>query len=226
MKNIINQINDVGIVPVVVINDSQKALSLATAIQAGGLRVIEVTLRTAEAMESIKKIAKSLPDMLIGAGTVRTIVQVDQAIEAGASFIVSPGFSPEVVTYCIEKNIPVIPGCITPTEIEQAANYGLSVLKFFPAQAAGGVEMLKALASPYGNISFMPTGGININNLEDYLSLKNVIACGGSWMVKDDLLDSENFDKITELTEMAVKKVKEIRLRCSDVSQTGYNNKK
>ena len=164
----------------------------------------EVTFRTEAAVEGIKKIHEKFPGMLIGAGTVLTKTQVDQAMEAGAQFIVSPGFDSEVVDYCISRNIPVIPGCMTPTEITMAVKAGLSVVKFFPAQPAGGITMLKALAAPYPKLKFMPTGGIDPQNLKDYLSFSKVIACGGSWMVKENLIKAGDFDKIYELTKNAV----------------------
>ena len=155
--------------------------------------------------------SQEYPDMMVGAGTVLTIDQVDRAVSAGAKFIVSPGFDPEIVDYCIDKDIPVVPGCMTPSEVAQGVKRGLEVLKFFPAQQAGGVAMIKAMAAPYTSVMFMPTGGINADNLEQYLSFKKIAACGGSWMVKADLIDSKDFEKITELTKEAVRLVKSIR---------------
>ena len=149
--------------------------------------------------------------MLVGAGTVLTIYQVNRAVKAGAKFIVSPGFDPEIVDYCLENNIPVLPGCITPSEVAQAVKRGLKVVKFFPAEQAGGIAMIKAMAAPYTMVKFMPTGGINTKNLADYLSCDKILCCGGSWMVKGDMIKAGEFDKITAMTKEAVAKVKEIR---------------
>lgn len=204
MDKIFEQISRIKVIPVIVIEDAMDAVPLAQALCAGGLPCGEVTFRTDAAVEGIRKIHEKFPQMLIGAGTVLTKTQVDQAMDAGASFIVSPGFDPEVVDYCISQNIPVIPGCMTPTEITMAVKVGLSVVKFFPAQPAGGIAMLKALAAPYPQLKFMPTGGIGPQNLKDYLSFSKVIACGGSWMVKESLVKSGDFDKICELTKNAV----------------------
>ena len=154
---------------------------------------------------------ENFPDMLVGAGTVLTIEQVDKAVAAGAGFIVSPGFDPEIVDYCIDKDIPVIPGTITPSEVAQGVKRGLNVLKFFPAEQAGGLAMIKAMAAPYNTVRFMPTGGINANNLSGYLSCDKIAACGGSWMVKADYVDNKQFDKIQAMTMEAVELVKQIR---------------
>ena len=154
---------------------------------------------------------EQFPEMLVGAGTVLTREQVDAAVAAGAKFIVSPGFDPEIVDYCLEKEIPVFPGCITPSEVAQAVKRGLKVVKFFPAEPAGGVSMIKAMAAPYVGIKFMPTGGINAKNLEDYLSFDKIICCGGSWMVKGELVNNGEFDKIRDLTAEARKLVDCIR---------------
>ena len=155
--------------------------------------------------------ATEFPEMVIGAGTVLTIDQVDRAVGAGAKFIVSPGFDPEIVDYCISKNIPVLPGCITPSEVTQAVKRGLEVVKFFPAEQFGGVATIKALAAPFTSVRFMPTGGISAKNLADYLGFKKIIACGGSWMVKGDMVAAGEFDKIKEMTAEAVQLVAEIR---------------
>lgn len=205
------RIADLGIVPVVVLNDVKDAAPLAKALMEGGLPCAEVTFRTAAAEESIRTMVKEYPDMLVGAGTVLTTEQVDRAVNAGASFIVSPGFDPEVVDYCIAKEIPVFPGCVTASEAAQAVKRGLKVIKFFPAEQYGGVATIKALGAAYTNLKFMPTGGVGIKNLESYLSCDKIVACGGSWMVKSDLVKAGAFDKITELTREAVKLVKEIR---------------
>ena len=204
MQQIYEEISKIGIVPVIVIEDAKDAAPLAKALWDGGLPCAEVTFRTAAAAQAIKNITEAYPRMLVGAGTVLTTAQVDAAVEAGAKFIVAPGLNPTVVSYCVEKGIPVIPGCCTPSEIEQAMSLGLSVVKFFPAEAAGGVKMLKAMGAPYGKIKFMPTGGINADNLASYLDLPQVLACGGSWMVDKKLIAAGAFDEITARTKAAV----------------------
>lgn len=208
MQDILNKIAELKIVPVVVLNDVKDALPLAKALIDGGLPCAEVTFRTDAAKESIQAMAKAYPDMLVGAGTVLTTTQVDDAIEAGAKFIVSPGLNPRIVKYCNEKGILIIPGCSNASDIEQALENGLDTVKFFPAEQAGGLPMIKALAGPYVNVKFMPTGGINQNNINDYLSFKRVIACGGTWMVKNDLIESGQFDEVTRLTKEALELVK------------------
>jgi 2-dehydro-3-deoxyphosphogluconate aldolase/(4S)-4-hydroxy-2-oxoglutarate aldolase len=177
---------------------------LAKALVDGGLPCAEVTFRTAAAEESIRLMREAYPDMLIGAGTVLTTEQVDKAVAAGATFIVSPGLNPKIVRYCIEKDIPITPGCANPSDVEAAIELGLEVVKFFPAEAAGGLAMIKAMAAPYVNMKFMPTGGINAKNLVSYLDFSKIIACGGSWMVTDELVKAGEFDKITTLTKEAV----------------------
>ena len=211
MENIMVQIEKTGVIPVVVINDVEDAEPLAQALCEGGLPCAEVTFRTAAAEESIRKMTDIYPDMLIGAGTVLTTEQVDRAVAAGAKFIVSPGFDPEVVDYCILKQIPVFPGCITPSEVAQAVKRGLKVVKFFPAVQFGGVSTIQALTAPYVGRKFMPTGGVNAKNLADYLQCKSIIACGGSWMVKSDLIKAGEFEKIKDMTKEAVSLVNEIR---------------
>lgn len=202
---------EVGVVPVVVLDDSKDALPLAKALVEGGLPCAEVTFRTAAAAESIRLMSENYPDMLVGAGTVLSTKQVETAVKAGAKFIVSPGFDPEVVDYCLEKNIPVLPGCVSPSEVAQAVKRGLKVVKFFPAEPAGGLPMIKAMAAPYSELKFMPTGGINAKNLNDYLNCDKIICCGGSWMVKGDLVKAGDFDKIKALTKEAKDLVKSIR---------------
>ena len=209
--NITEQIQNLAVVPVVVLEDTEDALPLAKALCEGGLPCAEVTFRTDAAEESIKIMTEAFPDMLVGAGTVLTAEQVDQAVKAGAKFIVSPGFDPEIVDYCILKDIPVFPGCITPSEVAQAVKRGLKVIKFFPAEQFGGIAAIKALAAPYTDIKFMPTGGINPKNLENYLSDDKIIACGGSWMVKGNLIKECRFDEIRILTAEAVKLASGIR---------------
>lgn len=204
MNEVLSKIQLMGIVPVIKLDDAKDAAPLAKALCDGGLPCAEVTFRTAAAEESIREMRKMFPDMLIGAGTVLTTEQVDLAINAGATFIVSPGLNPKVVRYCNERSIPITPGCSTPSDIEVAMELGLEVVKFFPAEAAGGLAMIKAMAGPYVNMKFMPTGGVNAANLTSYLDFPKVIACGGSWMVKDELIKTGDFNKITELTKEAV----------------------
>lgn len=207
------KIAELKVVPVVVLEDAKDAAPLAKALCGGGLPCAEVTFRTAAAKDSIKAMSEAYPEMLVGAGTVLTKEQVDSAVEAGAKFIVSPGFDPEIVDYCLEKEIPVFPGCITPSEVAQAVKRGLRVVKFFPAEQFGGVATIKALSAPYVGLKFMPTGGVNAKNLESYLSCDKIIACGGSWMVKGDLVRDGKFDEIQKMTEEAVKLVADIRSR-------------
>lgn len=206
-----NKIEELGIVPVVVLQDTKDAKPLAQALCDGGLPCAEVTFRTEAAEESIRIMTEAFPRMLVGAGTVLTTAQVDAAVAAGAKFIVSPGFDPEIVDYCLEKQIPVFPGCITPSEIAQAVKRGLRVVKFFPAEQFGGVATIKALSAPYVGLKFMPTGGVSAANLKDYFGCKSVIACGGSWMVKGDLIAAGKFDEIRQMTAEAVKLAGEIR---------------
>ena len=211
MSTVAEKIAGFGVVPVVVLDDVKDAAPLAKALVEGGLPCAEVTFRTAAAEESIRIMATEYPDMFVGAGTVLTIEQVDRAVAAGAKFIVSPGFDPEIVDYCLEKEIPVFPGCITPSEVAQAVKRGLKVVKFFPAEQFGGVATIKATAAPYVGLKFMPTGGVSAKNLESYLSCDKIIACGGSWMVKGDLVKAGKFDEIKNLTEEAVKLAASIR---------------
>jgi len=204
MNEVLEKINKIGIVPVVVLNDANDAKPLAKALCEGGLPCAEVTFRTDAAEESIRIMVENYPKMLVGAGTVLTIEQVDRAVNAGAKFIVSPGLNPKIVKYCIDKNIPVTPGTSNPSDIEQALELGLEVVKFFPAEAAGGLKMIQSMAAPYTTIKFMPTGGINEKNINEYLAFPKILACGGSWMVSNDLVKSGNFDKIKDLTKEAV----------------------
>ncbi|EOX3336332.1 bifunctional 4-hydroxy-2-oxoglutarate aldolase/2-dehydro-3-deoxy-phosphogluconate aldolase [Vibrio cholerae] len=188
----------IKIVPVIAINDVAHALPLAKVLVENGLPCAEVTFRTAAAAESIRIMREAYPDLLIGAGTVLTTTQVDEAIAAGADFIVSPGLNPTTVKYCQQRNIAIIPGVNNPSLVEQAMEMGLRTLKFFPAEPSGGIAMLKALSAVYP-VSFMPTGGINPNNAQEYLALKSVVACGGTWMVPTDLMDKGDWDTLAEL---------------------------
>lgn len=211
MNKVLESLKEIGIVPVVVLDDAKDAAPLAEALIDGGLPCAEVTFRTAAAEESIRIMAEKYPEMLVGAGTVLTIDQVNRAVKAGAKFIVSPGLNPQVVQYCQNIGVPITPGIQTPTEIEQALSLGLDVVKFFPAEPAGGLKMIKAIAAPYTTLTFMPTGGINAQNVKEYLSYNRILACGGSWMVKNDLVKAGDFDKIKEMTREAAAIVKEIR---------------
>ncbi len=207
MNDVLKQIGAYGVVPVVKIDNAEDAVPLGKALCDGGLPLAEITFRTAAAEEAISRMSKAFPDMLIGAGTVLTTEQVDRAVAAGAKFIVSPGLNVKVASYCIERNIPITPGCSNPSDIEAAIELGLEVLKFFPAEACGGLAAIKAMSAPYGGVMFMPTGGINENNINSYLAFDKILACGGSWMVKDSLIKEGKFDEITRLTKEAVQKV-------------------
>lgn len=224
MNEILQRIQKIGIVPVVVLDDAKDAVPLAKALCEGGLPCAEVTFRTAAAEESIRVISTEFPDMLVGAGTVLTTEQVDRAVNAGAKFIVSPGLDPKVVTYCIERNIPVTPGTCTPSDLAIAASLGLDVVKFFPAEQAGGLAMIKAMAAAYTQMMFMPTGGINAKNLNTYLAYDRILACGGSWMVKKDLIAAGEFDKIRQLTKEAVQtmlgfELAHVGINCENASE-------
>ena len=204
MIPLLEKLEKIGIVPVVKIDDVEKAVPLAKALVAGGIPCVEITFRTAQAEESIRRIAAEVPETLVGAGTVLTTEQADRATAAGAQFVVSPGFNPTVVAHCIQKGIPIVPGCANPSDIEQALAFGLEVVKFFPAEQAGGLAYIKAIAAPYPNLKFMPTGGINADNIAAYIAFDKVLACGGSWMVGADLINTGNFAKITALSQEAV----------------------
>ena len=205
MKDMINQLHLIGLIPVIKIENAEDAVPLAKALIDGGLPAAEITFRTKCAAEAIKNITEAFPEMLVGAGTVLTTEQVDAAIAAGSKFLVSPGLNPKVTGYCLSKGVPMLPGCSNPSDVEAALELGLTTVKFFPAEAAGGLKMLKAMAAPYGQLTFMPTGGINANNLLDYLKFNKIVACGGSFMVADDLVRDKKWDEITALTKNAVK---------------------
>lgn len=211
MKDITERFEKLGVVPVVVLEDAKDAVPLATALVEGGLPCAEVTFRTEAAEESIRLMTEQFPEMLVGAGTVLTVEQVDAAVRTGAKFIVSPGFDAEIVDYCLKNEIPVFPGCISPSEVAQAVKRGLKVVKFFPAEPTGGISMIKAMAAPYTGLKFMPTGGINAKNLGEYLSCDKIVCCGGSWMVKGELVKTGEFNKIRQLTEEARRLVDSIR---------------
>ena len=211
MNEVLERLGKIGIVPVLVLEDAKDANNLGRALMEGGLPCAEVTFRTEAAEESIRILSRTYPEMLLGAGTVLTIEQVDRAVKAGASFIVSPGTNPEVIEYCVKKNIPIVPGTCTPSNVETWLEYGLELVKFFPAEPCGGLDFIKAIAAPYTGVKFMPTGGINAGNVKEYLKYDRILACGGSWMVKKDLIKAGDFDTIKELTQEAAAIVKEIR---------------
>jgi len=192
-----------GVVPVVVIEDAKDALPTAKALLAGGVDVMEVTMRTAAGLDTIREVAAKCSDMLVGAGTVLTLEQAQACVEAGAKFIVSPGFDPDVVAWCVEREIPVLPGCVTPTEIMAAKKLGVNVVKFFPAGVYGGLKAMKNLAGPFGDVKFVPTGGVNGENLAEYLSAPFIHAVGGSWICAKADISAGNFSKITELARQA-----------------------
>jgi 2-dehydro-3-deoxyphosphogluconate aldolase/(4S)-4-hydroxy-2-oxoglutarate aldolase len=204
-------IGRIGLVPVITINRPEDALPLARALLAGGLGCAEITFRTAAAEEAIRRITSELREMLVGAGTVLTVQQAEQAARAGAQYIVSPGFDAAVVDWCQQHNVPVLPGVATPTEINMALARELKLLKFFPAEELGGVRMLKALYGPYPEVRFIPTGGINATNLAQYLALPNVVACGGSWMATARMISEGRFDEIARVAAEALAIVRQSR---------------
>ena len=208
--DVIGKIEKLKLIPVAVLEDKNQALPLGEALLEAGLPIVEVTFRTAAAAKSISSLTNKFPEILIGAGTILKIEQVISAVDAGSKFIVTPGFNPTIVDYCIKKNITIIPGINNPSLIEWGLERGIECFKFFPAELSGGIKMLKALSGPYPMTRFIPTGGINENNLMDYLNLKNVIACGGSWIVKKDLISLGDFDKIKELTKKALSLMKSL----------------
>ncbi|MBC8264266.1 MAG: bifunctional 4-hydroxy-2-oxoglutarate aldolase/2-dehydro-3-deoxy-phosphogluconate aldolase [Anaerolineales bacterium] len=211
MTDLLEKLGHLGLVPVVKIERAEDAVELGRALLAGGLPCAEITFRTAAAEDAIRRISSSLPEIIVGAGTVLSVDQADKAVSAGARFIVSPGFNQKVVDWCLQNEIPVTPGVMTPTEIDMALDRGLNILKFFPAEAIGGIAVLKAISAPYGGVKFIPTGGINKNNLADYLALPSVHCCGGSWLVKANLISAGKFDEITQLTQDAMSVVRQVR---------------
>ncbi|WP_314854457.1 bifunctional 4-hydroxy-2-oxoglutarate aldolase/2-dehydro-3-deoxy-phosphogluconate aldolase [Stomatobaculum longum] len=220
MDACIKELYRIGIVPVVALDDAADALPLGAALKKGGVSAIEVTFRTAAAADAIRLLTREMPELLVGAGTVLTKEQADAAIEAGAKFIVSPGFQPELVSYVLSKGVPMCPGTATPGEMEQAMALGLSAVKFFPAEQNGGAPMLKALSAPYRDLLFMPTGGVKLENLRTYLALDQVFACGGTWLATKDDIKAKAFDKITARTREAVKTMLNFRIK-----HVGINSK-
>lgn len=228
MSDILHQIEMTGIVPVIAIDDANNAEPLAKALIDGGLPCAEVTFRTAAAKDAMSRIAAAYPSMLMGAGTVLTVEQAKTAVSCGAKFIVAPGLNPKVVEYCTSNAIPVFPGVATPSEVEQAIELGLNVVKFFPAEGNGGLPYLKAIGGPYKQMRFIPTGGIDETNLLSYLKYSQIVACGGSWMVKPELIAAKQFDEIRKMTERAVLlmlglELKHIGMNCADDAESMKN---
>ena len=205
------QFRKVGVVPVVVLEHAEQAVDTAKALLAGGINVMEITMRTDAALESIRRVSASCPDMLVGAGTVLTLEQGKACVEAGAKFIVSPGYDPALVAWCMEKNVPVLPGCVTPTEIMAGLQAGVKIFKFFPSNIYGGIKAMKALSGPFVGIQFIPTGGVNAENLEEYLTAPFIAAVGGSWVCAKADISAGNFEKITQLAQQATDIVKKVR---------------
>jgi len=212
MEQVSSKIQEVGVVPVIKLNHPERdAVGLAKALIAGGVPIAEVTFRAAGAATAIKLMSENFPDMLVGAGTILTTDQVDEALAAGARFIVTPGLDPDIVIYCQNKGVPVFPGCTTPTDYHTAFKLGLEVLKFFPAEQSGGLAKIKSMSAPFPMFKIMPTGGISLKNLREYISNPVICACGGSYMVTADLIDNNKWDEITELCRQSVEIVKEAR---------------
>lgn len=231
MKDILQRIGELGIVPVVKLEKPEDALPLGKALLEGDLPIAEVTFRTDAAEESIKILTSELPELLVGAGTVLTQDQVKRAVDAGAKFIVTPGFNPSVVDYCIGNNIPITPGINSPSQIEMALERGLSVVKFFPAEQSGGLAMLKAMSAPYSSMKFIPTGGIDTKNMVSYISFNKILAVGGSWMVKPELVAAGQFDEITRISREAVWtlhgfELAHLGVNCADEKEALDNAKK
>lgn len=220
MNPVLAKLGTLGLVPVIKIDDARKAVSLANAISEGGLPCAEITFRTEAAGEAISAIAKARPDMLVGAGTVINVDYAKRAVDSGAKFIMSPGFNPSVVDWCLDRKVPIIPGVNNASGIEIGLEKGLEVFKFFPAEASGGTAMIDALSGPFPHISFIPTGGIDAKNLSDYARKGNVLAVGGSWMVKSDLIESENWDAVTALCKEAI-----VALHGFSFAHVGINQK-
>ena len=211
--DMIKQLSLVGLVPVIKVEDAADAVPLCKALSDGGLPVAEITFRSDAAEEAIRRVHEELPDVILGAGTVLTKDQVDRAVAAGATYIVSPGINPEIVKYCQEKGVPIVPGTSNPSNVETALALGLKTVKFFPAEAVGGLKVIKAMSAPYGDVTFLPTGGINEKNLNEYLAFPKIIACGGSWMVPGDAVKNKDWDRIRDLAAEAVKLLLGLELR-------------
>lgn len=204
MTELLKKIRDVGFVPLLVLEDAEDAVPFAKALAAGGVPIAEVTFRTEAAAEVIRRIAAEVPEVLVGAGTVHSTAQAQQAVQAGAQFIVTPGFNPQVVRWCLDNGVAIVPGTVSPADLEQALGFGLEVCKFFPAEAYGGIQTLKSLAGPYAGLKFMPTGGVSPENMNDYMALGNVLAVGGSFMAPDKLVKAKAWDEIAALCRKTV----------------------
>lgn len=210
MDNILKKIKETKVVPIITLNHAERIVPVIQSIRNGGLHIAEITLRTKAGIEGLKIASHEFSDILLGAGTILTVDQVNHAYENGARFMVTPGFNPKVVDHCIQSNITVIPGLNSPTQIEQALERGITHVKFFPAEASGGIPFINAISGPYGDIRFMATGGINIDNLNQYLSNKYIFACGGSWMVKNELIEHDRYDEITNHVKTTLKIISEL----------------
>ncbi len=227
MNNVLQRVYEIGVIPVIALDDAAKAVPLANALVAGGIPAAEVTFRTAAGEEAIRQMAQNCPDVLVGAGTILNEEQCDRAIAAGAKFIVSPGYNDALVAHCQAKNIPVLPGCVNASDMTRAVNAGLEVVKFFPAEQSGGVDLLKALSPVFPTLKFMPTGGVNTKNLMNYLGFDKIVACGGTWMVKKDLIEGECWDEITAICKDAVKMMlgfdlRHVGINCADDAQAQH----
>ena len=211
MSSIFESLSQIGVVPVITIDEPQYAVPLARALLDGGIGCAEITFRTSSAVEAIHMISSECPKILVGAGTVLTVQQVEHAVGVGAQYIVSPGFDASIVGWCQKHEVPVLPGVATPTEINMALANGLKLLKFFPAEELGGIGMLKALYAPYSEVKFIPTGGVTVHNLAQYLSLPNVVACGGSWIATKSMIAESRFEEITRLAREARAIINQVR---------------
>jgi len=210
MNNVYNFISKSRIIPVVKIDDTEKAVKLAKTFVDAGIGIIEITFRSDNALSCIRKIKEEVSDIIVGAGTVLSVKQAKDAIKAGASFVVSPGVDEKVIKFCIKKKIFVLPGVVTPTDIQRCLNFGLDTVKFFPSEAAGGIKTIKALVGPFGGLKFVPTGGISLKNLKEYLSVPSVIACGGTWLAEPELIKNEDFDTIKKIAIDTLSLIREI----------------
>ena len=225
MDKVLQRVYEIGIIPVIAIDDADKAVPLARALVKGGLPAAEVTFRTAAGEEAIRRIASEVPEVLVGAGTVLSLEQCDRALAAGAKFIGSPGYNEILVAHCLEKGVPVLPGCVNASDMTRAFNAGLEYVKFFPAEQSGGINGIKALAPVFPKLKFMPTGGVNTKNVNDYLNYDRIYACGGTWMVKKDLIEGEKWDEITAICKDAVKTMLGLQLahvgvNCADAQES------
>jgi 2-dehydro-3-deoxyphosphogluconate aldolase/(4S)-4-hydroxy-2-oxoglutarate aldolase len=204
------KLEEAYLIPVVVIDDAARSVDVAKALMAGGIKVMEITLRTEAGLDSIEKSVKACPDLLVGGGTVLSLEQCRQAVSRGAAFIVSPGYDPEIVDYCLKNNIMVFPGCVTPTEITTVMKAGVNIVKFFPANVYGGIKAIKALSGPFPQLKFIPTGGIDLNNLAEYI-VPQVFAIGGGWLCDRKMISAGNYDGITQTSVTSTELVKKLK---------------